>query len=200
MKYLKSILTFVLFFSLTVAFSQKKQKFAENLVYTTALSYHNLTTDDFPGLERYQWSWNNNFAVNLTSSLYFGIGFFHIRTRDVVYSNPFQKENYNMAIAFLQYDIYPIMAKHINLPKKEFKFYPEIHWGYGDYCFCSWNNPSEIERSHYLGYGFGMEIPVKNRLSFLFGMLVYTPLNEALDTSNRDYYTYKIGVGFDIKK
>jgi hypothetical protein len=198
MKYLKIGITLIFLLSCLNIFAQKKRKFAEHLIYNTALSYLNRSDAAFSNIERNEWAWNNNVAVNLTSSLYFGIGFFHIRTRDIIAFNPPQKQNYNMATAFLQYDIYPIIAKQFAVPEGKVRFYPEIHWGFGNYCFCALNTTLEAENAHYFGYGFGMDFYVKKRLAISIGLLAYDPLSEELDSSNRDYYTYKIGLSFDI--
>jgi len=198
MKYFKIIITLIFLLSCLNIFAQKKRKFAEHLIYNTTLSYLNRSDAAFSNIERQELAWNNNVAVSLTSSLYFGIGFFHIRTRDIATFNLLQKQNYNMAIAFLQYDIYPIFAKKFVLPKEKVRFYPELHWGYGNYCFCGFNTTLEAENAHYFGYGFGMDFYVKKKLAISIGLLAYDPLNEEIDASSRDYYTYKIGLSFDI--
>ncbi|MFK7947245.1 MAG: hypothetical protein AB8G11_06640 [Saprospiraceae bacterium] len=185
MKFLKPTITFVLLFSLTVAFSQSKLKFAERLIYGTSLNYDK---NSYSGITTVDFSWHNNLAVNITPALYFGLGFTHIRTRITNSTDLPHKKTHNMMVAFLQYDA---------LPKKKARFFPEISWGYGNYCICEFDNPFQEESLHYIGFGGGFELPIKERLSINAGVMSYSPLHSSYSL-DREYNRFNLGLSFNI--
>ena len=185
MKYQNIIITMILLFCFTNTYSQSKLKFAERLIYGTSLnydknSYLDITTVDF--------SWHNNLAVNITPALYFGLGFTHIRSRITNSIDLPQKKTHNMMVAFLQYDA---------LPKKKARFFPEISWGYGNYCLCELDNLLPEESIHYLGFGGGFELPIKERLSVNAGVMSYAPLDNS-ESLDREYNRFHLGLSFNI--
>lgn len=189
MKYIKILLFILLFLQFSNTYSQSQLKFGERLIYGTSLTYilHNDT--ELPGYNFHEFTWNNNLAVNITPSLYFGLGYLFIHTRgSVLTPDSPNRENYNLTTAFLQYDLFP---------KMKMRVFPEVSWSYGNYCFCGFDDPYKVEGLHYLGLGIGGDYPITDRLSIDVGMMFYNIIND-LDTEKGDYNIYTLGLNVDI--
>lgn len=169
--------------------AQNKLKFGERLIYGTSLTYILHNNENLLGANFHEFTWDNNLAVNITPSLYFGLSYKHIHTRgSMVFPDSENKANYFMTNAFFQYDI---------LPREKMRLFPEVSWGYGNYCFCGVEDPVKIGGLHYLGLGLGFDYPITERISIDIGMMFYNIINE-LDIPKGDYNIYTLGVNFDI--
>jgi hypothetical protein len=188
MKHLKITLILIFLCSLSNLFGQKKLKFGERLIYGSSLTYILHNEAAFPDFNFHEFTWSNNIAVNVTPSLYFGLGFKYIYTNGAFYPNPPTKQRYNMTTAFFQYDFFP---------KEKMRLFPEIVWAYGNYCFCGIKNPKKIEGSHYLGAGLGFDYPITNRLSIDLSMMFYDIINKTTQEKG-EYNIYILGLNFDI--
>lgn len=189
MRYLKIVFVLIFLLPFNNSDAQSKLKFGERLIYGSSLTYILHSDEDLLGVNLHEFTWNNNIAVNVTPSLYFGIGYMFIHTRGsmVVPDSP-RKENYNLTTAFFQYDV---------LPRKKMRVFPELSWSYGNYCFCGYDDPLNIGGLHYLGFGAGLDYPITKRLSIDISMMFYNIINE-IDIPKGDYNIYTLGLNFDI--
>ncbi|MFK7948233.1 MAG: hypothetical protein AB8G11_11615 [Saprospiraceae bacterium] len=189
MKKIRLFFVLLIFFYASNMTAQQKLKFGERLIYGTSLTYivHNDT--ELPGYNFHEITWSNDLAVNITPSLYFGLGYLFIHTRgSLLTPDSPNRENYSLTTAFFQYDFFP---------EKRMRIFPEVSWSYGNYCFCGFDDPYKVEGLHYLGLGIGGDYPITDRLSINLGMMFYNIVND-LDTPKGDYNIYTLGLNFDI--
>lgn len=188
MKYSKITFLLIFLFFCSNTYSQSKLKFGERLILGSSLTYIMHNNEEFPAFKFHELTWNSNIAVNITPALYFGLGFMYLHTSGSTFPNPPRQDNYNLTTAFLQYDI---------LSKRKMRFFPEVSWSYGNYCFCGNNDPYKVEGLHYLGLGAGFDYPISKRFSIDVAMMFYNIIND-LGTPKGDYNIYTLGLNFDI--
>ena len=164
-------------------------KFGERIIAGTSLTYILHNNETFQGANYHEFTWNNNIAVNLNKSLYFGLGYMYLHTQgSTVFPYSDHKETYNLTTAFLQYDF---------LPKQKDRLFFEASWSYGNYCSCGNEDPFKVEGLHYLGLGGGYELPISDRFSLDLAFMLYESVNYE-DVQRFNYTQYIIGLNFDF--
>ena len=181
------IIIIALFFT-TIANAQNL-KFGERIIAGSSLTYMLHRNEDLPKTNFHEFTWNNNIAVNLNQSLYFGLGYLYLYTKgSVVFPYSDHKETYNITTAFLQYDF---------LPKQKNRAFAEVSFGYGNYCFCKSEDPFKVEGLYYLGLGGGYEWAFSKRFSLDVAFMAYDVLNYK-DAYQFNYTQYVVGLNFDF--
>lgn len=179
-------LIFLLFLLKNSLNAQSDLKFGQRLILGTSLTYifdKNRDIDNFYN----EFNWNKNIAVNLTKSLYVGIGHRNFYTQGSSYSLSEEKNRYMMFGVFAQYDF---------LVKKKDRIFAEIAWDWGNYCTCGRRDPYKVEGLHYFGIGGGVDFPLNRFLSLDFSVVIHHIL-EDIDFKYT-YNQFTLGLNLDI--
>ncbi len=119
-------------------------------------------------------------GISISKSLILGVELNAILTK-----NSFKdRENYFVGGALAQYDVFPNRKARLLL---------ETTFTRGDYCFCGVNGAFRKTGLYYVGYGTGLELPVRNGPFFIHGGFRIHSLLNSQENNFQGYNIYKLG-------
>ncbi len=172
--------------------SKEKNNFLfNNLTAGSSLTYiWNSNVSDYPvGKNFYEeYTWNLNIATSINKRIMAGFQVLNIFTSGTHVNN----ENYLMYGFFSQFDFFS---------KKKVSLFAELSINRGDYCTCGHIDPYRKNNIWYMGFGGGLEVPIKTISENLFldlSWINYQILNKIKTKYN--FTQYIIGLNYHIGK
>ena len=142
-----------------------------------------------------EWTWHKNIAVNLNKNIYVGINLQNIYTKGSLFdiNSIEEKIQYYIAGLFGQY--------HLVLSEK-WKLFGELSWNRGNYCKCELDRDAyEVEKLNYLGFGFGVDYALTEKLHLDIAMTPYLILHQSEISNESLFYhpQYIVGVNYEFQ-
>ena len=164
------------------------------LVLGTNLTYiwdvARLNGAQIEGSTFHELSWHLNIATPILRRLYLGFDYNQIFARD-----PFSGGNrFRIAGPFAQFNF--VRQKRPRRIKQIERFFFELGGYKGDYCTCDPDNPYREDNLTYIGFGFGLDIKLNQKLHLDLAFNNYEILNDILGKYN--YTQYVIGLDFHL--
>ena len=173
---------------------KKNNDFLNSFIFGSSICYFNMTEYQLANGADFSWYvyiWNMNVATSLTKKIYAGIQVFNIFTGNI---NK-QKKRFSIAGLFIQYDF--LKAKK----DRKKRMFADISLNTGNFFTGGELDPVFRPKTHYIGFGFGFDIPLNKISKHLYLDLSgyrYFMLNKIKTGS--DFTQYIVGLNYHFGK